>query len=99
MSKETSAMSLRRFDMRRSFRTLRDRFTPAITPFSKDLNFDNIEFPGTAESFFEPEHLYVLVHGFNSKPGHLKYVAEKMKEKLGTYSAHQPAAEYPFRGS
>jgi hypothetical protein len=31
----------------------------------------------------EPDHLYILVHGFNSKPSHLKYVAEQMKEKLG----------------
>jgi hypothetical protein len=32
----------------------------------------------------EPDHLYVLVHGFNSKPGHLKYMAKRMRETLGT---------------
>ncbi len=28
-------------------------------------------------------HLYVLVHGFNSKADHLKYLAEHLRKRLG----------------
>jgi hypothetical protein len=90
MSKEAGrAISLKRFDIRNPLSSFRDRLSPIFTPpqeLKADVKASEIEVD-TAENISpEPDHLYVLVHGFNSKPGHLKYIAKKMRETLGAHT-------------
>ena len=72
------AMSMKKFDFRKPMASFKGRLSPIALQKSAS-NPANEEGPADSEA----EHLYVLVHGFNSKPGHLKYVADRMKEKLG----------------
>jgi hypothetical protein len=78
-------MSLKRFDIRKPLSSFRDRLSPIFVSPTQELKTANneIDYDAAEKVCPEPDHLYVLVHGFNSKPGHLKYIAEKMRETLG----------------